>query len=97
MAKKITQIPATKSPFTEKPIVNPGKRKVCGYARVSTDNEDQETSYTAQMEYYEEYIKARADWEFVGMYSDEGISGTSLPSVIIITLIRTSNSLFLKR
>lgn len=77
MAKKITQIPATKSPFTEKPIVNPAKRKVCGYARVSTDNEDQETSYTAQMEYYEEYIKARADWEFVGMYSDEGISGTN--------------------
>lgn len=77
MAKKITAIPATKSRFTAQPLVNPGKRKVCGYARVSSDHEDQESSYEAQMDYYEKYIKSRADWEFAGMYSDEAITGTS--------------------
>lgn len=53
------------------------KRRVAGYARVSTDHEDQATSYESQMRYYSEYICGRDDWEFVKMYSDEGISGTN--------------------
>lgn len=53
------------------------KRRVAGYARVSTDHEDQTTSYESQMRYYTEYISGRSDWEFVKMYSDEGISGTN--------------------
>lgn len=53
------------------------KRRVAGYARVSTDHEDQATSYESQMRYYSEYINGRDDWEFVKMYSDEGISGTN--------------------
>lgn len=48
------------------------KRRVAGYARVSTDHEDQTTSYEAQMTYYTDYINSRSDWEFVKMYSDEG-------------------------
>ena len=40
-------------------------------------NEDQQTSYETQIHYYTNYIKSREDWEFVNMYSDEGISGTS--------------------
>ena len=55
----------------------PKKRRVAGYARVSTDHEDQTTSYESQMRYYTEYISSRSDWEFVKMYSDEGISGTN--------------------
>lgn len=77
MAKKITAIPATKSKFTSQPLISTEKRKVCGYARVSTDHEEQQSSYEAQMEYYTEYIQSRPDWEFVGMYSDEGITATS--------------------
>lgn len=50
---------------------------MAGYARVSTDLEEQQSSYDAQMDYYSSYIKTREDWEFVGMYSDEGISATS--------------------
>ena len=50
------------------------KRKVVGYARVSTD--DQENSYDAQVDYFTNFIKSRPDWEFVRMYSDEGVSGT---------------------
>ena len=55
----------------------PKKRRVAGYARVSTDHEDQTTSYESQMRYYAEYIATRSDWEYVKMYSDEGISGTN--------------------
>ncbi|HCS35962.1 MAG TPA: recombinase family protein [Sphaerochaeta sp.] len=53
------------------------KRRVAGYARVSTDSEDQYASYEAQVDYYTNMIKANAEWEFVGIYTDEGISGTS--------------------
>jgi len=53
------------------------KRRVAGYARVSTDGEDQYTSYEAQVDYYTTMIKANTEWEFVGIYTDEGISGTS--------------------
>ena len=52
-------------------------KKVCAYARVSTDLEDQKNSYAAQLDEYETRIKNNPDWEFVGLYSDEGISGTS--------------------
>lgn len=50
---------------------------MAGYARVSTDHEDQTTSYEAQVDYYTNYIKSRDDWEFAGLYSDEGISATN--------------------
>lgn len=77
MAKKVTAIPPTLSKMTAQPILSKKKRRVAGYARVSTDMEEQATSYEAQMDYYSNYINARDDWEFVGMYSDEGISATS--------------------
>lgn len=72
---KITKIPARISRFTSAPIDSPTKRKVAAYARVSTDSEEQLTSYEAQVSYYSEYIKSRADWEFVKVYTDEGITG----------------------
>lgn len=53
------------------------KRRTCAYVRVSTDNEDQKTSYDAQKEYYEHHIKENESWMFSGIYADEGISGTS--------------------
>ena len=42
-----------------------------GLSRVSTDNEEQLTSYEAQVDYYTNYIKSREDWEFVSVYTDE--------------------------
>lgn len=77
MPKTVTTIPATISKFTAAPIDSKVKRKVAGYARVSTDHEDQVSSYTAQVDYYTKYIKEREDWEFAGMYTDEGVTGTS--------------------
>ena len=77
MAKTVRAIPATISRYTSSPINSRKKRKVAGYARVSTDHDDQITSYEAQVDYYTNYIKGRDDWEFVGIYTDEGISGTN--------------------
>lgn len=77
MAKRVRAIPATISRYTAVPIDSQKKRKVAGYARVSTDHDDQVTSYEAQVDYYTNYIKGRDDWEFVGIYTDEGISATN--------------------
>ena len=75
---KVITIPATKNKFTAVPLGKPVKRKVAAYARVSTDHEEQLTSYEAQVDYYTKYIKERSDWEFVKVYTDEGITATNL-------------------
>ena len=74
---KVTTIPATISRFTATPINERKKRRTAAYARVSTDSEEQLTSYSAQVDYYTNYIKSRDDWEFVSVYTDEGITGTN--------------------
>ena len=73
--RNVTVIPATKSFIhrTANPAV--AKRRVAGYARVSTDKDEQFTSYEAQVDYYTQFIKSHADWSFVKVYTDEGISG----------------------
>ena len=53
------------------------KRRVAAYARVSTDKDEQITSYKAQVDYYTKMIQNNEDWEFVDVYADEGITGTS--------------------
>ena len=77
MPKEILTIPATIHSVSAQQKNITIKRKVAAYARVSTDRDEQLTSYEAQVDYYTNYIKSREDWEFVGMYADEGISGTS--------------------
>ena len=74
---RVTTIPASINAFTRMPNTLMNKKKVAGYARVSTDNEEQLTSYTAQVDYYTNYIKDKLDWEFINVYTDEGISGTN--------------------
>lgn len=75
--KKVQVIPATLRSYTKKPMNSQKKRRVAGYARVSTDHDEQLTSYEAQVDYYTRYIQSRNDWEFVGIYTDEGISATN--------------------
>ena len=65
MAKTVRVIPATINRVTMEPINATTKRKVAGYARVSTDLEEQQSSYEAQVSYYTDYIRRRDDWEFV--------------------------------
>lgn len=74
---RVTTIPATKNKFTALPTASIAKRRTAGYARVSTDSDEQFTSYEAQIDYYTKFIQARDDWKFVKVYTDEGISATN--------------------
>jgi len=53
-------------------------RRVAAYCRVSTEQDDQLNSLENQKRYFEEYIRRNLEWEFCGLYVDEGISGTSI-------------------
>ena len=75
MARNIKVIPSTVPLHAVEPVVTGAKRRVAAYARVSTDRDEQFTSYEAQIDYYTNYIKSRPDWEFVSVYSDEGKTG----------------------
>ena len=74
---RVTVIPSTINPLTQAPLTSQVKRKVCAYARVSTDSDEQYTSYEAQVNYYQKYIQEKPEWEYVGVYADEGITGTN--------------------
>ena len=74
-ARSVTVIPPTINPLTHLSTATMQKRRVAGYARVSTDSDEQFTSYEAQVDYYTQYIKGKPEWEFVKVYTDEGISG----------------------
>lgn len=54
------------------------KKKVVVYCRVSTDHEDQKNSLENQRLFFEDYVEKEKNWDLVGIYADEGISGTSL-------------------
>lgn len=70
----VKAIPATKAFHTGASLERKTKRKVAGYARVSTDSDEQLTSYAAQVDYYTNYINRNPEWQFVEVYTDEGIS-----------------------
>ena len=57
---------------------NDVSQRVAVYARVSTDNIQQTSSYELQKKYYEEFVVHHPNWTLVKIYADEGISGTSL-------------------
>ncbi len=76
--RKVVVINPTNIDLSNDTVIKVAKRKVCAYARVSTDQDDQLNSYKTQINEYAERIKANEQWEFVGMYADEGISGTGL-------------------
>ena len=73
----VTKIPQTINTVTRLPLNGKVKRRACAYARVSTDSDEQFTSFEAQVDYYKNYIQSKPEWEFVGIYTDEGISGTN--------------------
>lgn len=52
------------------------KKRVAAYARVSTHDEDQLDSLSAQRSYYETLINGKREWIYAGVYYDEGITGT---------------------
>ena len=76
VSKSVTVIPARKhvrkSEDEEKP-----KLRVAAYCRVSTDSDEQATSYETQIEHYTAYIQGHPDWVLAGIFADDGISGTN--------------------
>lgn len=70
LMKTITKIEEIES-------VGPAKKiRVAAYCRVSSSSDDQLISLETQKAHYETYIRANPEWEFAGLYYDEGISGT---------------------
>lgn len=65
------------SPKDEEVKKEKRKLRVAAYCRVSTDSKEQETSFDSQVAYYTDMINKSPDWEFVGIYADPAISGTS--------------------
>lgn len=69
--KKVTKIAQNTVDLTEQ-----SKLRVAAYCRVSTDSDEQLVSLDTQIKHYESYIDANPEWEFAGLYYDEGITGT---------------------
>ena len=75
--RKVRKIESTASLFAGRPTMQANKRRVAAYARVSTDSDEQLSSYEAQVDFYTGYIQRNPEWEFVEVYTDEGVSGTN--------------------
>ena len=71
--QNVREIPAN-------PFVQTQKRRkrlrVAAYCRVSTEQEEQESSFENQVQYYTELIQSNPEWELAGIFADRGISGT---------------------
>lgn len=78
--RTVTVIPARIRTLPGIPTLAVQKKRVAAYARVSTNSEEQLTSYKAQVKHYTEYIQSKDytdHWQFVSVYTDKGITGTS--------------------
>lgn len=75
--RNVTIIPARKRIGNSAKAEELPKLRVAAYCRVSTDSEEQATSYEAQIEHYTNYIKSNPEWELAGIFADEGITGTN--------------------
>ena len=75
--RNITVIPARKKAAGKTKAEEIPKTRVAAYCRVSTDSDEQATSYEAQVEHYTKFISDNPKWELAGIYADDGISGTN--------------------
>ena len=75
--KNITVIPARRRVGNTAKTEEKPKLRVAAYCRVSTDSDEQATSYEAQVEHYTAFIQKNAEWELAGIFADDGISGTN--------------------
>jgi len=77
LSKNVTVIPAIKRVGNNKNNESKPKIRVAAYCRVSTDSDEQATSYEIQIEHYTNYIKKNKEWELAGIFADDGITGTN--------------------
>lgn len=75
---KVSVIPARiQRPDRHDSGTETARTRVAAYCRVSTDREEQESSYEVQVRHYTDYINGNPAWQFAGIYADEGISATN--------------------
>lgn len=77
MHRNVTVIPARVRVGSNRETETKPKLRVAAYCRVSTDSEEQASSYEVQIEHYTNYIKGNPEWELAGIFADDGISGTN--------------------
>jgi len=77
LSKNVTVIPAIKRVGNNKSNESKPKVRVAAYCRVSTDSDEQATSYDIQIEHYTNFIKKNPEWELAGIFADDGITGTN--------------------
>lgn len=73
--KNITVIPARKRVGNTVTAEEKPKLRVAAYCRVSTDSDEQASSYEVQVEHYTQFIQKNPEWELAGIFADDGISG----------------------
>ena len=77
VSRNVTVIPAIQRIGNNKNGESKPKIRVAAYCRVSTDSEEQASSYDIQIEHYTNYIKKNKKWELAGIFADDGITGTN--------------------
>ena len=77
LSRNITVIPARKRVGNTAAAEQRPKLKVAAYCRVSTDSEEQASSYEVQVAHYTQFIQKNPEWELAGIYADDGITGTN--------------------
>lgn len=77
VSKNVTVLPARKHARGKNEDEEKAKLRVAAYCRVSTDSDEQATSYEAQIEHYTSHINGHPDWTLAGIFADDGISGTN--------------------
>jgi len=76
MGPRVRVIPATLNPTSAQKMQMTNRKRVAAYARVSTDFDEQLSSFDAQVDYYTKHIKSNPEWTYVEVYTD-GVSATS--------------------
>lgn len=77
LSRNITVIPARRRVGNTAATEQRPKLKVAAYCRVSTDSEEQASSYEVQVAHYTQFIQKNPEWELAGIYADDGITGTN--------------------
>ena len=77
MNKSVRIIPARIRVGNTVTMEDKPKLRVAAYCRVSTDSDEQATSYETQIEHYTNFIQKNEEWQFADIFADDGISGTN--------------------
>ncbi|MEN6470931.1 MAG: recombinase family protein [Clostridiaceae bacterium] len=77
LRKSVTMLPPKSRLSAESEDAEKPKLRVAAYCRVSTDSDEQASSYEAQIEHYTAHINSHPDWTLAGIFADDGISGTN--------------------